>query len=255
MHYLSWPAFANTLTVTSTRTEGFSTPPYDRFNLALHVGDNEANVIKNRDLFWRELNIDPQHVVLTHQSHSTVIKKVSLSDGGRGVTTFKDGIESDALYTSDRELYLGIYHADCLPVFFSVPSKNIVGIIHAGVAGTLKEVTKITINKVMHDENVNADDIYFYFGPVRTFGHSLISATEASELIKRGGSFRWGVKATNGAYFFDTLLINFLQLRELGVPASNINSSFICTYEDKERFYSARRDETTGRMISLIGRK
>lgn len=254
MKYTPWAQFSSLVAGTTQRVEGYSKAPFDSFNMALQVGDDEAAVKMNREDFIKNLDIKSNQVIFTHQSHSTVIRKVSREDGGRGWTSFENGIEADALYTFDTDLYLAIYHADCVPVFFYAPSRGLIGIIHAGRQGTLKQVTALTIAKLMDDEGLTPDELFFHLGPSISFSHEIITEEEAKRIAAMSSQFRQGVKATGGVYFLDTALINFLELRKLNVPVNHISSSFACTYEDSDLYFSARRDHPTGRMVSFIAR-
>ena len=58
------------------------------------------------------------------------------------------------------------------------------------------------------------------------------------------------VARPNGQWLADLYQLARLRLRAAGVSA--IYGGGLCTYSDPERFYSFRRDRTTGRMASLI---
>jgi copper oxidase (laccase) domain-containing protein len=43
-----------------------------------------------------------------------------------------------------------------------------------------------------------------------------------------------------------------LRLERAGVPPENVHGGTFCTMTDTDRFYSYRRDRTTGRMAAMI---
>jgi polyphenol oxidase len=43
-----------------------------------------------------------------------------------------------------------------------------------------------------------------------------------------------------------------LRLQRAGVPLENVHGGTFCTMTDADRFYSYRRDRTTGRMAAMI---
>lgn len=248
-----WEKFKAITAATSMRTGGFSTGDFTSLNLALHVGDDRTLVLKNRDLFFsqKEVNITPKNSVFVAQNHSTIVKKVTFADTGRGFNDFKDGIDADALYTNQPGLNLAIYHADCVPVFIYVPNHNIVGIIHAGEQGSVGNITGILVQKLLL-EGVKPAEIYAHIGPAASMGHRVITKERAFELAALGGDIIRAIKATEPQYFIDLPLLNTLQLRRLGVPLDNISYSNICTYQNNDQFYSYARNKVTGRNISFI---
>ena len=58
--------------------------------------------------------------------------------------------------------------------------------------------------------------------------------------------------ARKGHWYADLTAIARAQLAARGVPERAIFGGDLCTYEDPRRFYSFRRDGTTGRMAALI---
>lgn len=256
MKFKQWERFPETLiALTTTRNGGVSKAPYQSLNLAYQVQDKEADVKENRRRVFEELGLRPEQVVFTHQFHSTILKKVAASDGGRGFAAFNDGIEGDALYTSEKNLALAVYHADCVPIFFYVPTRGLIGIIHAGMAGTLKSITKLVINEFCQKENVHPQDIYCYLGPCLTFSHKEISLEMRDDIASLGKEFLQGIKAVGPTLYFDTMLVNVIQLRQCGIPIENIDYAGECVYEHQEKYFSFARDQITGRMISLIYQK
>lgn len=248
-----WNDFKKITAVTSKRTGGFSTGDFSSLNLALHVGDDKETVFKNRECFFgkKEVMMAPKNSVFVAQNHSTIVKKVTFKDAGRGFYDFNDGIKADALYTDEPGLNLAIYHADCVPVFIYVPTHNIVGIIHAGEQGSVGNITGILVRKLFL-EGVKPEEVYAHIGPSASMGHRVITKERAFELAALGGDIIKAIKATEPQYFIDLPLLNTLQLRTLGVPLSNISYSNICTYENNDEYYSYARNKVTGRNISFI---
>ncbi|MGI6714105.1 MAG: polyphenol oxidase family protein [Bacilli bacterium] len=256
MEYKHWQRFAKDLiAVTSRRTGGVSKPPYQSLNLAYQVGDEVAAVQENREKFFTSLGLQATELVFTYQSHSTILKKATRADGGRGYYAFDDGLAGDALYTDERNLGLAIYHADCVPIFFYVPTRRLIGVIHAGMTGTLKGVTKLVIKEFCEKEKVNPADIYCYIGPCLTFSHQKITPEQRDEIAARGDEYQAGLKAVGDNLYFDTLLVNVIHLRGCGIPIDHIDHSGECVYELEHQYFSFAREKKTGRMISLIYQK
>ena len=60
----------------------------------------------------------------------------------------------------------------------------------------------------------------------------------------------------NDKQYIDLLKVTLMQLESIGVPAKNVTVSDMCTYCEKELFFSHRRDKgETGAMASVIAFK
>jgi YfiH family protein len=251
-----WPRFEKEIVAfTSTRQGGYSKAPFASLNLAYHVGDDPKAVKKNRSKLFEEMGLNENNTVIVHQFHSDIAHFATKADVGKGYESFESGVRADALVSTESNLYLGIYHADCVPVFIYIPSKKIVAIIHAGEEGTLNEITRKTVATIKDMYQVSGEEIYAYLGPSLTFGHRLITKEKALKILKDRPDFNYGVKGGGDEYFLDLPFMNFMQLRDLGVPATQIDIFEECTYENADDFFSFARENSTGRLMSFIAIK
>jgi YfiH family protein len=250
---IHWSRFVDKIDAfTTTRLGGVSKAPYDTLNLSFTVQDDVANVIQNRALLFHEFGVGPNDVVLAHQTHSDRTLVVSKKDGGRGFAKYDDGMDGDGLLTTDKNLLLGIYHADCVPVFFFVPSIPLVGVVHAGEQGSLDFITQKAVQLIKEKFHVDPKDIYAYIGPTLHFSHRKISKEKAEDLLRKGYDEYGIIKLIDDKYLLDLPLLNFQLLRKEGIPTENIDVSEFCTYENKDLFFSYEREKVTGRMMSFI---
>lgn len=253
MQLHSWTLFEkNICAITTTRLGGISQPPFNDFNLAYHAKDSANHVEFNRKHLLSLIGLNSHQLVLTYQSHSDQLQKVSILDGGKGFTHFESGIPADALYTYEKNLALGVFHADCVPVFLYNPKQSWVAIIHAGTEGTLKKITLKCIQQLISNEQADPHDIYAYLGPALDFAHHPISEQRKNEIIALDSTFAFGIKSIAGQYFLDVPLLNMIQLRAMGIPFQQIENSNIDTYSNPELYFSYLREKETGRHISLI---
>ena len=90
----------------TTRRGGVSAPPFDSLNLGLHRGDDPENVAENRKRLAAALGFDLDKLVLTHQTHSDIVRVVTSGDC-RG---FDHRLypESDAIITGEPGVALCI---------------------------------------------------------------------------------------------------------------------------------------------------
>ena len=72
----------------------------ENFNMALHVGGDKENILKNRNKFCEDFNISLNQCVFAQQTHSDHLIKVTNADSGKGSDDAASAIPvCDALYT------------------------------------------------------------------------------------------------------------------------------------------------------------
>ena len=237
-YFVTFPISEKCLALTTTTTLG---------NMAYQV-DEGRNVKEHRLLLADFIGTDLNRFVFVHQHHSDKIQKVTLSDLGKGKDSFIDGVDADALYTYEKNVPLCIFHADCVPIFFTDETKGLVGIIHAGYKGTLIHVAYQSIKRVIEDEGVDPHNLKFYIGPYRMVNSFKIDNVSRKDIIEAGYQ-----EAIKGDYF-DNGLANALDLNRLGIKNEQIEFANLDTLTD-ERFYSAYQKTPVGRLVSLISLK
>ncbi len=233
--YISFPLSNKCLALTTTTELG---------NLAYQVDDGKG-VKERRRLLADLLDTDVNRFVFVHQHHSDKIQKVTLNDLGKGTDSFESGVDVDALYTYEKNVPLCIFHADCVPIFFTDETTNLVGIIHAGFKGTLIHVAYKSMQQVIKDENINVNNLKFYIGPYRMPSSFIVDEETRQKIIDAGLE----EAIVDGR--FDNGLANIIDLRRLGVKDEQITLSNSDTYSD-DRFYSAYQKTPVGRLVSLI---
>lgn len=242
----------NLLAGTTTRHGGHSSAAYASLNLAFHTGDDIQKVEKNRDIFSKLIQVPRSQMVLTYQSHSTVLKRVFKQDAGKGNHQFNDGVVADALYTTEKNLMLGIFHADCVPVFITHKHINLIAVIHAGTPGTLEGITRKAIEQIKSEMKINPLDLIAHLGPSLDFAHHPITKEKVNELLQKNDKLKEIIKKIGGDYFLDIPLLNYLQLVDAGLSPRSIHVSNLDTFSNAKDYFSFDRDQTTGRHISFI---
>ncbi len=237
---------------TTTRHGGVSKPPFDSLNMAFHTGDDEQSVHKNRQTFSKSIQVDLNKMIFTNQSHSTTLKKVTAKDAGKGSYSYEDGVVADALYTTDSKLLIGVFHADCVPVFIYHPTLPLIAIIHAGTIGSLKSITRNSIGQLVKETKIPSGELVAYLGPSIDFAHHPISESRKIELLNTNPNYGAIIKKIGGAYFLDIPLLNYLQLVDAGLKPENIHVSNLDTFSNPTDYFSFDRDQKTGRHVSFI---
>ena len=237
MIYPDWPAPGAVRAVTTTRQGGVSETPFDALNLADHVGDRPESVQQNRAWLRRRLSL-PAEPVWLQQVHGS---SVMACDGAAPRSP------ADAGYTDRRGVVCAVLTADCLPVLFCDRQGTRVAAAHAGWRGLAGGVLESTVAALA----LPPGQLLAWLGPAigpqafevgaevrRAFVEQHAAAAEAFAL------------QANGRWLADLYRLARLRLRALGVNA--VYGGGLCTFSDRKRFYSYRRDQVTGRMATLI---
>lgn len=235
---LIFDAYPEVVCAVSMKRSPSSNPPFF-FNQSFSVGDDAGNVKHNRKVLFNELNIDPNRVTYQRQSHSTNLHYTDEP------TFFLD---SDALYTDVREVYLGISLADCIPVFLYSPKAGVVSGIHSGWKGTRSKILTKTLIRLCGEYKMTPSEFICYIGPGIS-GENYEVGKFVYDQFDEGSKFE-----KEGKFYVDLKKDNYNQLVKAGVPVRNIEVTEYCTYRDSEMFHSYRRDGAkSGRMLGIIG--
>ena len=148
----------------SSRIGGVSTGRYSSMNLSFTNGDSRENVLKNYKILCEVADIDINNLVLSHQTHTNNVRIVSDKDRGTGI--FKEPFtDVDGLITNTPGVALVTQYADCTPLLFFDPVKKVIASSHSGWRGTVKEIGKVTVQKMMDIFGSNPGDIIVGIGP------------------------------------------------------------------------------------------
>jgi YfiH family protein len=233
-----WPAPRNVGAFITTRAGGVSEGPYASLNLGLSTGEDESAVRANRAIVRDALPDDPRWL---HQIHGArVLPAAQVSDRP----------QADASYTGEPRIVCAIQIADCMPVLLTDTAGSVVAAAHAGWRGLASGVLENTIAKMVQT-GARAPDLLAYLGPA--IGPDAFEVGddvyEAFTQVSRDASAAFKRKA-DGKWLCDLFMLARASLERSGV--TRIYGGGLCTYSDPQRFYSYRRDKTTGRMAAFI---
>jgi YfiH family protein len=232
-----WPAPAHVRAASSTRSGGVSLSPYESLNLAQHVGDDNVAVRENRRRLRQQLDL-PAEPLWLNQMHGTRV--VDAADQSQHPS-------ADASFSRHSGAVCAVMTADCLPALFCDRRGSVVAAAHAGWRGLAAGILEATVDAL----GVDAGQLLAWLGPAIGPGAFEVG-DEVREAFLAGHAQAAAafVARPNGQWLADLYQLARRRLRAAGVSA--IYGGGLCTYSDHERFYSFRRDRTTGRMVSLI---
>lgn len=228
----------------TTRQGGVSQPPYDSMNLGLHTGDDKQAVLENRQ---RLQNMLPAPIVWLEQVHG-----VDVYDADHDQAFLHEpAVRADAAITTSTEKALAVMTADCLPVVLASARGEVIGVAHAGWRGLLNGVLENTL-KQMRDK-VAGNDFYAWIGPAIGFDAFEVGQEVYDAFINRDKNqalFFRPHPQNKGKWLADLSGLAVHRLSENGVSA--VEESKFCTFSDRERFFSYRRQGRTGRMVTVV---
>jgi polyphenol oxidase len=236
-----WPAPASIRAFVTTRRGGVSVGPYDSLNIGRATEDNAAAVAENRARLRALLPAEPRWLRQVHGSEVVRADDVGEPPAADGALSVTPGV------------VCAILVADCLPVLFTNRSGSIVAAAHAGWRGLAAGVLDRTV-QLMIEAGTQPADVLAYLGP--GIGPS---AFEVGSDVFEAYTVRDPAAAAafrphgNGKWLADLFMLARFALQRAGVRA--VYGGGLCTYSDPARFYSYRRDRTTGRMAALIWRE
>ena len=241
-----------------TITAGMTLKDPSRFeanNMGLHACLNPEAVLENRHGLADAIGTPLGSFVCGRQTHSSNFHKVTADDRGRGATGTADAIpDTDALYTYEPDIVLGSLTADCVPVLFWNMKAGLIGAIHSGWQGTVKEITPKLFRHLKEEEGLDPLDFRVQIGAalsqekfeVDRDVHDRFSALGYADDFIR-------FNEDTGKWHIDNQKTVERQLLMVGVPAEQIYIDRTCTFKSPDGF-SYREDKKAGRHLSWIVR-
>ena len=219
----------------TTRAGGASRGAYAGLNLGMRSGDDVEDVARNRASLRQWLPAEP---LWLRQVHGTAVVEADGADANP---------EADAAIARRPGRVCAALTADCLPALLCDEAGTVVAAVHAGWRGLCSGVIEQTVRAM--DRPPAA--LLAYLGPAigpaaYEVGSEVRQAFVASD-PEAEAAFMPG---RPGKFYADLYALARARLAKSGV--ARIYGGGYCTYTERERFFSYRRDGATGRMASLI---
>jgi polyphenol oxidase len=216
--------------------------------------DLEEIIFRNRKNYFIKNNIEPRKVISAEIVHRNKIAIVDSNDNEKIITG------ADGLLSQNKDMFLSITSADCLPIFLFDPEEEIIGIIHAGWRSlaslkSARQEKNILANAIEKFKTIGGkpENILAGIGPAICQKHYEIGPGVAEKFAKYPGV----IKRDSKNLFLDIKKIAKMQLLALGISNKNMEISPECTFEFPEKYFSARRDKPreVEAMMAIIGMK
>lgn len=188
------------------------------------------NIVFRKEIF-NSFNLDYDKLITAGQVHQDKIYKINFSDIGQKISGV-DGLISDL-----KNIPIGIFTADCVPLFIVNKKINLYGLIHIGWRGLSKNIIFSAMKFFNNDKN----NIIVVLGPHICYKCYTVDKNVGNLFPK--------------SFVHNKLNLSNeikLQLNEFGITDNKIFSSQYCTYHTYDLFYSYRKGDKDKRIISVI---
>lgn len=214
----------------------------------------KSEVDANHQRFFAKHGINPHKVVYMQQVHGDrigVVKRPQLR------------AKTDGLITKTPNLWLAVYHADCMPLFFvgddpaksrgasgEVGRSGAIGVAHVGWRGAVAGLPGKMVGEMVKHFKSDPANITVKFGPFICSEHYDVAPDdERVKLLPTspvGGQGRIGIDLKKSVV--DELI-------KAGIKSENIDPAAECTAEHPETYWSYHRahEKIGGVMVSVIG--
>ena len=224
---------------------GVSSGIYKSLNCGIGSNDCKKKVANNLKIVSKKIGTKKK-LVLLRQFHSNKIYFVN--------KRLKKKLFGDGLMTNSKGLAIGILTADCAPILFFDPKKNIIGAAHAGWKGAYKKIGKKIIN-YFKKKGSHPNNIFAVIGPCISQNNYEIKNDFKTKFLKQSKENTKHFKTSRSKIYFDLKGYIYEQLKNAGI--NNIEIIKKDTFNPKNNFFSARRSlnkkiNDYGRNISII---
>lgn len=223
------------------RPGGVSRGAYGALNLGRSSGDDPACVAENGRRLAEAVGATGR-VRFPHQVHGRAV--VVLDAPPEGPLP-----EADAVVTAVPGLAVGVLGADCPGVLVVDPVRRALAVVHSGWRGTVAGVLPAAIEALVRRYGSDPADLHVGIGPGISARRYEVGPDVAAPFLAALPRARACLTPGRGDRgFLDLAGALRVQAEACGVPAGRIEALDLCTFDERDRLFSHRRDgAATGR--------
>lgn len=208
-------------------------------NLGEGTSDHPDSVKMNRELVRKALGTE--HLIFPHQTHGMNVQRVTQKN-------LSKLLQADAIYTTEKNIALGVTHADCQAAIFYDPVHEAIAAVHCGWRGSVQNIYARVLEAMQREIGTQPQNLLVCISP--SLGPDCAEFKNyKQELPQDFWSFQ--VKPN----YFDFWAISKKQLLSLGILEKNIEITAICTVCSPTDYFSYRREKETGRHGTIVALK
>jgi YfiH family protein len=250
----------------TSRHGGISESHFASLNCGLHVQDDPACVVGNRERLAEALHTQLGSCVYAEQVHGCEVEKVTRWQAGAGTHSREAAIQSkDAFITNEPGVFLHALFADCVPLYFYDPAGRAAGLAHAGWKGTVLNIAQETVAAMQREYGSRPEQLLACIGPsIQGCCYEVdeVVLSRVREVMNDLGIINKCAETGspvyddlgNGKYKLSLQQLNRQIMIKAGILPTHIELSRLCTSCRTDLFFSHRKEGgKTGRMAAWIG--
>ncbi|HEX5167550.1 MAG TPA: peptidoglycan editing factor PgeF [Cyclobacteriaceae bacterium] len=227
-------------------TDRNTRPNENDFTLSFSSSPDEEKILNNRKQLATSLGVNPNYLFMPRQVHKTRIVDVHRN------TDKNELVDTDALISSEKGICVAVMSADCVPVLLFDTRNYAVAAVHSGWRGAVAKILEKTLNKMNLLFGTKGQDLIACIGPSVSQDSYEVGDEVVQEVRQSFGHENdLMIFQSNNKARLDLWKANEVQLREFGVPSTQIEISDLCTVKNNEHFFSARKGDA-GRFAAGI---
>lgn len=213
-------------------------------SLGLDLGGDQSrgkveHVEANRELVRGILGVE--HLVFANQNHGAIVHRVTAKN-------FQKMPLCDALFTTERNIGIGVTYADCQGAIFYDPVHEAIAVAHSGWRGSAQNLYARVVDTMRREIGTQAHNLIVCISPSLGPDHS-----EFKNYRQELPSSFWTFQTKPN--YFNFWAISKWQLLATGVLERNIEMTEVCTACCQEDYFSYRRSKDTARNGTVVALK
>ena len=242
----------NVVAFSSTRHSGVSKGNYAAFNINRYCGDSPDAIEQNRKSLANCLEIDVNKLIVPHQIHSDCSRIIANEYFKLPANIREQIIEGvDAVMTNELNVCIGVSTADCIPILLYDTKHHAAAAIHAGWRGTVKHIVQKTIKEMGIVYQTKPQELQAVIGPGISLQNFEVgdevyeqfanACFDMERIAKRFRVIQPKAEEPPLKWHLDLKLSNRIDMETMGVLPQNIIDEEICTYDNTNDYFSARK--------------
>jgi hypothetical protein len=198
--------------------------------------------LENRAIFFRKIRINESKIISAEIAQGAAVEIVDVS-------SLKIIYGADSLITQEKNVFLSITVADCVPVYIYEQEHGIISLIHCGWRGISDGIIENTLRKIM-DLGGKAENLKIALGPGINICHFEIK----EDILDKFSDYPEFIIRRDDKISIDLKGIIRKKLADFNVDLDNIEDNRECTAES-DKYFSFRRDKPkiAEAMVAVLG--